>query len=151
MGTNTSTFVGTFRASQSRERLLRRNSYSQMIVVFNDGLVLVEASPLRDAAAALRFVPVPFPDHTLARQLVRQGPKYGGHRPAAFRLRFDHARIGQRSLPELRTGLDEHQITSAVLRRIARQLWIKYQGKDGRATSSGSACRCRRTSTMFRT
>lgn len=128
-----STFIGMFRASQQRERLLRRNTYSHVVAVFDDGLILIEASPVRDAAAAaLHFVPVPLPHHVmLARHLLQLGPKYGhiedklsapgSLTPEAILAAFPgHVR-----------GVDDERIRSAVLRPIPPEVRIKYEARDG--------------------
>src|SRR6201995_1042546 len=128
-----SRFIGEFRANQQRERLLRKNTYSHVVAVFDDGLLLIEARPLRDAAGAVaHFVPVPLPHHImLAKHLLRIGPKYGhierklsglsSVTPEAILAAFpDHVRVAA-----------VERIHSAVLWRIPPQLRLRYRGTDG--------------------
>lgn len=128
-----STFIGTFRATQQRERLLRRNTYSHVVVVFDDGLILIEASPLRDAAAAaVHFVPVPLPHHIkIARHLLQIGPKYGHVEDNLSRLPALAPEAILAAFPGHVRGVDNERIHSATLRSIPPELRIKYQGRDG--------------------
>lgn len=73
------TLIGMFRAEQLRERLLMRDSYALLVVAFDQGLVLVKASPKRDVAAAVFHRVTPLIGHHAgqARRLIRLGPKFG--------------------------------------------------------------------------
>ena len=72
-----SRFIGMFAVDQRRKRQLYTDNYSHVVVVFDTGLILVEAAPLRDNAVSLtRRVPVPVPHAQLARTVLRLVPKY---------------------------------------------------------------------------
>jgi hypothetical protein len=128
------TMIGMFRADQQRERRLTRDNYSHLVVAFDVGLVLLEASPIRDiAAAVVHRIPGAIAIHHVAlkqtRRLMRLGPKYG--HVEAIVLQTDPL------TPEgLATAFPSHirrlwsdQISSAVLRRFPPELRLQYRSE----------------------
>lgn len=124
--------IGMFKADQQRERGLLRDDYSHLVVVFDVGLVLVEASPLRDAsAAAIHHVPVPLPHHAKqARRLIRLGPKFSHVESKVAAIDQISPEGLAAAFPGHVTRLWNEQITSAVLRRYVRQLRLRYRSQD---------------------
>lgn len=89
-----STFIGMFAVDQRRKRQLYTDKYSHVLVVFDTGLILVEAAPMRDyGVATWRRVPVPVPHATAARTLLRLTPRFGS-------LKRSIAQLGEPLTPE---------------------------------------------------
>jgi hypothetical protein len=130
--------IGVFRADQQRERLLLRNNYSHLVVVFDTGIVMVEATPTRDAVA--RAVNVPFVPHLkLAKhlmQLVRlDTTKFATAEATLTQIESPTPEEIAEAFPGHVRALDDAQIRSAVLRRIPPELRIKYMSREyGRET-----------------
>jgi hypothetical protein len=145
----TSRLIGVFDASQRRERVIIKSSYSHRVFVFESGIVLVELAPIRDALrAGLKYLAAPAhllgphlkaaeqTAHQVAKSVLALSPE---RRLANVRL----AAIEEISPDSLAVafpghvrGLSTTQITSASLRRIPpRELTVQYRQKvDGLAT-----------------
>lgn len=127
-----SRLIGTFRADQKRERLfIKRDTYSHLVAVFDVAFVMVEASPVRDAAAALTHLPVPLPHHAqLARRLLRFGPRYGPVEATVSAIEEPTPESLAAAFPGHVRALDDEQIERAVLRRVPPELRLKYRSRE---------------------
>jgi hypothetical protein len=142
------TLIGIFSANQQRERWFIKNSYSHRVAVFDIGIVVVEAAPVRDAAKAalkysslaLHLIPVPVlhakvTEH-LAKLLFQLSPEPGevDSKVAGIQM-FTPERLAE-TFPGHVRSLSKEQIISAVLRRLPPpELTIKYRrDADGRET-----------------
>jgi hypothetical protein len=141
--------IGVFDATQRRERVIIKSSYSHRVFVFDTGIVLVELAPVRDALrAGLKYVAVPAhllgPHLKAAEQTVQQVAKsvlaLSPERQLANVRLAAIEEISPESLalafPGHVRGLSTRQITGASLRRIPpRELTVQYrQEVDGLAT-----------------
>ena len=121
--------LGVFQADQQRERRLRRDNYSHLVLVFDTGIIVNEASPIRDEiAAVLHRLPLPLPHHLhQAWRLFRLGPKYGTVESRISEIGAITPDELAKAFPEHVRGLDDEQIKSSVLRRVPPELRIKYR------------------------
>lgn len=138
-----STLLGVFEARQRREPVLVKPAYSHRVVVFDTALVMVEVAPIRDVAGvALKYASLPLhvvavphakaAEH-LARLVLRLSPEPGRVDSRWAQIaEFTPDRLAQ-EFPRHVRGLDNQQITSAVLTRLAiPELELKYDSKKYR-------------------
>lgn len=123
------TLIGMFRAEQLRERLLMRDSYALLVVAFDQGLVLVKASPKRDVAAAVFHRVTPLIGHHAgqARRLIRLGPKFGHVEERVADINPLTPDSLAEAFPSRVWRIWNDQISSAILRRRPGQLRINYR------------------------
>ena len=123
-----STFIGMFAVDQRRKRQLYTDNYSHVVVVFDTGLILVEAAPLRDNAVAwTRRGPVPVPHAQLARTVLRLVPKYAPLKRTIAQLKPLTPETLAASYPNRGRRVWNDQIRSAVLKGNRRaDLKIAY-------------------------
>lgn len=123
-----STFIGMFAVDQRRKRQLYTDNYSHVIVVFDTGLILVEAAPLRDGAVVwTRRVPVPVPHAQLARTVLRLVPKFAPLKRTIAQLTPLTPETLAASYPNRARRVWNDQIRSAVLKGNRRaDLKIAY-------------------------
>jgi hypothetical protein len=123
-----STFIRMFAVDQRRKRQLYTDNYSHVIVVFDTGLILVEAAPLRDDAVAwTRRVPVPVPHAQLARTVLRVVPKFAPLKRTIAQLKPLTPETLAASYPNRARRVWHDQIRSAVLKGNRRaDLKIAY-------------------------
>jgi hypothetical protein len=130
-----STFIGMFAVDQRRKRQLYTDKYSHVLVVFDTGLILVEAAPVRDyLVATAHRVPVPIPHAPIARTVLRLGPKFGLLKKNIAQLKPLTPETLAASYPSRARRVWNDQIRSAVLKGSRRaDLKIKYvSDKDSR-------------------
>jgi len=122
------TFIGLFGVDQRRRRQLYTDKYSHALVVFDTGLVLVEAARWRDnLAAAAHRVPVPIPHRTIATTLLRVAPRFGPLKRSIAELRPLTPETLAAAYPRRVRGVWNDQIRSAVLKGSVRaDLKIEY-------------------------
>jgi hypothetical protein len=123
-----STFIGMFAVDQRRKRQLYTDYYSHVVVVFDAGLILVEAAPVRDyAVATTRRVPVPVPHAQLARTALRLVPKFAPLKRRIAQLEPLTLETLAASYPNRARRVWNDQIQSAVLKGNRRaDLKIAY-------------------------
>ena len=123
-----STFIGMFAVDQRRRRQLYTDNYSHVVVVFDTGLILVEAAPVRDyAVATSRRVPVPVPHAQLARTVLRLVPKFAPLKRSIAQLAPLTPETLAASYPNRARRVWNDQIRSAVLKGNRRaDLKIAY-------------------------
>lgn len=126
--TEMSTFIGMFAVDQRRKRQLYTDNYSHVVVVFDTGLILVEAAPVRDyAVATTRRVPVPVPHAQLARTALRLVPKFRPLKRSIAQLEPLTPETLAASYPNRARRVWNDQIRSAVLKGNRRaDLKIAY-------------------------
>jgi hypothetical protein len=123
-----STFIGLFGVDQRRRRQLYTDKYSHVLVVFDTGLLLVEASRLRDyLAATLHRAPVPVPHGKVTTTVLRVAPKFGSLKRGIAQLEPLTPETLAAAYPGRVRRVWSHQIRSAVLRgEIRADLKIDY-------------------------
>jgi hypothetical protein len=125
-----SQLIGMFGVDQRRRRQLYTDRYSHVLVVFDAGLILVEAARWRDyAVAAARRVPVPFPHRTATTTLLRLAPRYGSLKRSIAELRPLTPATLAAAYPDRVRRVRQSQIRSAVLKKggFRADLRIEYE------------------------
>jgi hypothetical protein len=127
-----STFIGLFGVDQRRRRQLYTDKYSHVLILFDTGLVLVEASRWRDyLAAAAHRVPVPVPHGRLTTTVLRVTPKFGSLKRSIMELQPLRPETLAQAYPGRVRRVRNHQIRSAVLKGEARaDLKIDYDSDE---------------------
>ena len=123
-----STFIGMFAVDQRRKRQLYTDKYSHVVVVFDTGLIVVEAAPVRDyLVATAHRVPVPIPGASVARSVLRLGPKFGPLKRSIAQLEPLTPETLAKTYPNRARRVWNDQIRSAVLKGGRRaDLTIEY-------------------------
>ena len=123
-----STVIGLFGVDQRRKRQLYADKYSHVLVVFDTGLILVEAARRRDyLAAALHRIPVPIAGRSLATALLRVTPKFGSLKRSIAELQPLTPETLAAAYPGRVRRVRKDQIQSAVLKESLRaDLKIEY-------------------------
>jgi hypothetical protein len=122
------TFIGMFAVDQRRKRQLYTDKYSHVVVVFDTGLILVEAAPMRDYFVAIvHRIPALIPHAPLARTILRLVPKFGRLKRSIAQLKPLTPETLAASFPSRARRVWNDQIRSAVLKGSRRaDLKIKY-------------------------
>ena len=130
------TLIGRFNADQPRDRWLTRDTYSYVVVGFDEGLLFVAARPERDEVAALvhrgarlasHLAPHTKPAVKLARTILRSGPKYAAIEAAISALNPLTPDSLERAFPKRVTGIPSECVTRAIFRCRPRQVRIHYR------------------------
>ena len=123
-----STLIGLFGVHQRRRRQLYTDGYSHVLVVFDTGLILVEAARWRDhIAAAAHRMPVPIPGKMVATALLRVAPGFDSLKGNIVKLRPLTPETLAAAYPHRVRRVWKDQIRSAVLKRGLRgDLKIEY-------------------------
>jgi hypothetical protein len=124
--------IGLFGVDQRRRRQLYTDKFSHVLVVFDTGLVLVEASRWRDyLAAAVHRAPLPVPHGKVTTTVLRGAPKFGSLKRSIAALRPLTPETLAAAYPGRVRRVWDHQIRSAVLKGDVRaDLRINYASEQ---------------------
>jgi hypothetical protein len=135
------TLIGVFDVRQKRERFLIKAKYTHRVVVFDTALVMVQLAPMHDRIAAgvkyaslpLHLVPHAKAVEHLVSALLRFSPEQGIVDAKWAQLPdFTPERLAA-AFPHHVRGLENDQITSAVLKRLPpAELEVRYNSRRER-------------------